>query len=205
MSIQNLPGDSPPVVPALPLPVGPTEAGSADGREQRLLRSFVGSNVDFYLKKWGSPAVKPSERTTGFNWAALFFSGLWLAYRKMYKAVAIFLAVVLVETIAEEVLFVGILGHAETPAALGRFVGIAFGIICGACGNLWYLRHANAAVADVLAQGLDEPAAAAALSKRGGTSLLASLGFLLLLMVGLTVVYVGSELLFHPADGLTTP
>ena len=136
-------------------------------------------------------------RSTGFNWVAFLLSGLWLPYRKMYMVATIFWAVILVEAIAEETLFVGILGKAETPAGLGRVVGLVASIICGAYGNRWYLSHARKVISDVRAQGLKEHAFAEMLSKRGGTSLGSSLGFFLLFMVIMFAAFIVLDLLLY--------
>ena len=182
---------------------GYTQSVPTESAEEQHLREFVGSKADYYLEKWSPLALEHSGRSTGFNWAAFLLSGLWLAYRKMYQVAMIFFAIILVETIAEEILFVGILGKSETPAALGRVVGLVAAIICGTYGNRWYLSHARKVVSDVRAQGIEEHAAAEMLSKRGGTSLGSSLGFFLLYMVIIVAVFIVLELLLYPAVGLT--
>jgi hypothetical protein len=108
-------------------------------------------------------------------------SGLWLLYRKMYVLATIYFAIILVGPIAVGVLFAG---KAETIAALGQVVGGVGCLICGRNGNRWYLSHARKVVSDVRAQGLEEHAAVEMLSKRGGTSQVLAVFFLLF-----TVIY----------------
>ena len=67
-------------------------------------------------------------------------------------------SIILVESIVEEVLFVGVLG-AKTAAGLGQVVGFLAAIVCGAYGNRWYLSHARKVISNIRAQGLEEHAA----------------------------------------------
>ncbi|MGI9465959.1 MAG: DUF2628 domain-containing protein [Rubripirellula sp.] len=175
---------------------GLTQSLPTESTEEQHLRAFVGSKAEYYLQKW-SPSVEHSGHRTGFNWAAFLLSGLWLPYRKMYRVATIFYAIIIAESIAEEALFVGILGQAETPAVLGRVVGLVAAAVCGTYGNRWYLSHARKVISDVHAQGLEEHAAVEMLSKRGGTSLGSSLGFSLLFMVIVFAVLIVLELLLY--------
>ncbi len=130
------------------------------------IRAIVGSKADYYLKKW-RPVLEGKSHGAGFNWAAFFFSGLWLPYRKMYIATLIFFGVILFETILEENFFMGFLGMPEASAALGSLVGLVVAIICGIYGNRWYLSHARKVISHVRSQGLQEDAYLKALSRRG--------------------------------------
>jgi hypothetical protein len=114
----------------------------------------------------------------------------------MYLLTTIFFGIILLESTVEEVVFVGILGKPDTPAALDRLVGLAVAIICGAFGNRWYLSHTRKAVAEVRSQGLPEDAYLQALSRRGGTNIAASLGFLLLFLVTVVLILFLLDLLF---------
>jgi hypothetical protein len=171
------------------------------------VRAFVGRNADYYLRTWW-PALKTyqggydqetgadimsAQPKTGFNGAALLFSGLWLPYRKMYVPTLVLFGVVLFESLLEEILFVGILGKSEVPFGLNRLVGLIVAIVCGAFGNRWYLSHMRKAIADVRSRGLAEEEQLRELSKRGGTSLLASLGFFALYVVAIIVLVIALE------------
>jgi hypothetical protein len=190
----------PPLNPFAPpaLPLVDSEPVPAQSLEEQQLRAFVGSRADYYLQKW-APLQTARGHRTGFNWAAFFLSGLWLPYRKMYKVATVFFAIILVESVAEEVLFVGILGKAETPAGLSNAVGLLVSIICGAYGNRWYLLHATKVISDIRAQGLDQEAMLEALSRRGGTSLGASLGLFFLFMVVMFAVFFVLEVVLYQA------
>jgi hypothetical protein len=144
--------------------------------------AFVGPKADYYLERWRF-AVDSPEVATGFNWAAFFLSGLWLPYRKMYRIAGIFFGVILLESVLEEVVWVGIFGKPEAPAAFGRLFGLATSIVCGWLANEWYLSSARKAISEVRSQGLSEEAHLEALAKRGGTNLAASLGFLVIFLL----------------------
>ena len=161
------------------------------------LRAFVGSKADYYLRHWATGRAGAGQGS-GFNWAAFFLSGLWLPYRKMYLVTAIFYGAILIESVIEELLFVGLLGRPEAPAAIGHLVGFAAAGICGVCGNRWYLSHARSAIAEVRARLSPTQDIFGTLSRRGGTNLLASLGFFLLFLAITSAVFIGLELLLHP-------
>jgi hypothetical protein len=165
------------------------------------VRAFVGPKSDYYLKKWhlALEGMGNAGNATGFNWAALFLSGLWLPYRKMYRATLIFFGVILLETLFEEIVYVGFLGRPEAPGTLGRFVGFVAGLVCGGFGNAWYLAHAQKTIGKMQSQGLPEDAYFKALTKHGGTNIAASLGFLLLFILAAGVVVVLSELFLKRA------
>ena len=191
---QRLPSENPYAAPASTLVDSRSEP--IKSAEEQHLRTFVGSKADYYLEKWNL-LLDPARPGAGFNAAAFFLSGLWLAYRKMYRVAAVFYAAVLVEAVAEEVVFVGILGRAEAPRVSGAVVGLVAAIICGTYGNRWYLSHARRAISVVRTQGLEGDAIVETLSKRGGTSLGSSLGFLLLYMIVMFAVFVVLALFFH--------
>lgn len=141
------------------------------GLREDELRTAIGPRADSYLKKW-----QATERG-GFNWAAFFLSGLWLPYRKMYRLATIVLAAVIVESMAEDLIFLGWMRLQDTPPAVGRAVGAAVAGICGVYGNRWYLAHVRRLI-DAEPVRSDDPAGRlASLARKGGTSVLAAIGF----------------------------
>ncbi len=183
---------------ATPLSSSVESAGvSSEDSEVEELIAFAGSKADYYLKKW-TPLLQGSGRGAGFNGAAFFLSGLWIAYRKMYKVTAIFFGIILLTTLAEEVLFVGILGKEETPARLDRLIGLAAAVICGVYGNRWYLGHARKVISEVRAEGMHRDAFFDRIAKRGGTSFGSAFGMFFLFLVTTVVAVVILEFLFHP-------
>jgi hypothetical protein len=156
---------------------------------------FVGRNADKYLSKW-QETLEDNTKSPRFNWAAFFFSGFWLAYRKMYKATFILFGIILVESILEEIIFVGILGHQDTPAILTRIISIIVSAICGVLGNKWYLSHTLKAISTIKSQGLSETEYSQALTKTGGTNLLAAFGITILFIAVLFCIYMLLDIVF---------
>jgi hypothetical protein len=156
--------------------------------------AFVGAKADYYLQKWRPvlDGTGNAGNATGFNWAAFLLSGLWLPYRKMYRATAIFFGVILLETLLEDIVYIGILGKPEAPGFWGRVVSLIAAMVCGGFGNAWYLSHTQEAVTKVRGQGLADDIYLQTLAKRGGTSIVASIcfsiGFLLVTVVAITLL-----------------
>ena len=169
---------------------------SPEDWEARQLEAFVGAKAYYYLAKW-APVRRGWGGSAGFNWAAFLLSGLWLPYRKMYKVTFIFFGIIILESILEDVLFLGILGQAETPLALDNAIGLLAAAICGAFGNRWYLSHARRVVSQVSATGLQGDALLYTLAQRGGTSLLASVGMFVLFIVAISLIYVPLEMFLY--------
>src|SRR5262249_1702527 len=161
-------------------------------------KAFVGSKAGYYLAKWRA-ALKGTGSVTAFNWAACLLSGVWLPYRKMYLLTVVFMGIILLESLLEEVVFVGIMRKPEAPAALGRLVGRVAAILCGAFGNRWYLSHTRKAITEVRLQGLPEDLHLQALAKRGGTNIVAALGFFVLFVAVAVTMEVLLDALF-PSD-----
>ncbi|MGR8929630.1 MAG: DUF2628 domain-containing protein [Gammaproteobacteria bacterium] len=168
-----------------------------DNPEEQDLRTFVGPRADDYLK-YCKIAAPNHYQSSDFNWAALIVPGLWLPYRKMYKITVIFYAVILAELVAEELLFVAVLGMPESPAVLDAIVAIVTASVCGLYGNRWYRSHARKVIAAVRRQALGEPEFSEVLKQRGGVSVVGSLvSFLLFLVVDFAVLLI-LEIALHP-------
>ena len=149
-----------------PVPKALTQA-VAD--EEADLRAVVGPNADFYLASWRQAAAG-RDGGFGFNRAAFFLSYFWLGYRRMYwPAVGLF-AIMLAESLLEELVFCVLLGFERPPIILGLIVGFTLAVVCGACANRWYLAHVRQVISDVRRGNPDEPVDRAALRARGGTS-----------------------------------
>jgi hypothetical protein len=174
------------------------------------LRAFVGPNSDYYLNKWwpglkghgagydqvAAAGLMLAQPKTGFNWAAFFLTGLWLPYRKMYVPALILFGVILVKSLFAKVYFVGILGQPGAPYLLSWLVGLIAGIVCGSLGNRWYLSRARKVIAEVRSRGLPEVEHLREVSRRGGTSVLAALGFFAVFVVALLGLIIAVKALF---------
>ncbi len=156
-----------------------SDMSEASASEFDELRCFVGNNANYYLRKWSS-VLKNQGGTCGFNWAGFFLTVFWLAYRKMYLTTFLLFAIMTVESIGEELLFVWYLGYEETPNAVVLGIGLLIGATVGFFGNAWYLAHARKAILEVRSRGLDEAMTRQTLSNRGGTHLLNAFGLFLL-------------------------
>jgi hypothetical protein len=112
----------------------------------------------------------------------------------MYRATAIFFGVIFAESIIEQVLFVGILGEAEVPTVIDRVGNLVVSAICGAYGNAWYLSHTKKQITRLRSQGLPKDEYLDRLSRRGGTSLVASVGSFILFVAAIIAVFAGLEM-----------
>src|SRR5262249_468232 len=135
------------------------------------VRGFVGLNSDYYLSRW-KPLLEGHD-WSGFNWAACLISGLWLPYRKLYGAAALYYGVALFLAVLME--------EAVSSGGNSGFlvVRLAAKLICGVFANQWYFRHAARTVAAARADGLADDELAHVLAKRGGTSVAAPIMFFL--------------------------
>lgn len=139
------------------------------------LATVVGSKAKYYLPRW-KQNPSSNQRGFGFNFGAFFFCGMWMAYRKMYRMALIFYGIILLITVAELILFVGIMGQAESPQGMDLIIGLGAGIICGSLGNSWYLKHARRIIAEVSEHLPAGDARLEVLRQRGGTNIGAALG-----------------------------
>ena len=138
------------------------------------LRAFVGHKADYYLSAWRAivnenKGIRRME--IDLNWAAFFFTGGWLLYRKMYRLTALYFAVLLGVIIFEAALSVSV------PNIVW---GLTIGMICGSYGNRWYFHHALRVVGQVRSSESVEENRLRVLTKRGGPSVAVLVLFILL-------------------------
>lgn len=152
--------------------------------------TFVQSNVSFYLPRWTKALTKRGSlegvlgkaplfirtKMSGWNWGAFLVPPLWLAYRKMWGYTAF--AVVL---ILGAVIFDALTGN-QVSGAVG-----AVGFTLGLYGNTLYLRHVRDRVREIQSLSPDLAVQKQMLANAGGTSWIAALG-VLALVVGVRVV-----------------
>jgi hypothetical protein len=144
--------------------VQPSEAPSSRQpvEDERELRAFVGDEADYYLAAWFKGG------RASFNWAAFLFSAPWLFYRKMYRVAALFLAI----------------GIALTFVLPELVVTFGLALLCGFYGNWLYYRRARGVVRKVRATEPLEENRVKLLARRGGTSPIAVLVLLLVVVLG---------------------
>lgn len=146
------------------------------------LRAFVGPRADYFLRKW-APRLQDPSGDVGMNWAALFLGTFWTAYRKMYRVTFIFIGVMILLAIAQQIVFVSLLGGEAVPPGVGAIVNVMSAIVCGLCGNSWYLTHTKRAISAARAGGFQDDHLLYELSRRGGTSWLAVFAMMGLIFV----------------------
>ena len=158
--------------------------GAADPAiDESEARAVFGPRADYYLRKW-----RETNRG-GFNWAGFFFSGVWLAYRKMYGPAAILFTCVVVEAIVEEIVFVHSMGLPEVPKAIDRAVSLAVALICGRFGNKWYFDRVYRLVGRARAQMADQVERVRWLESRGGTTFIGAALFFGAFLAAIVVSY----------------
>jgi heme exporter protein D len=144
-----------------PAPAAAPPAPDAPPADEELLTAAIGPRSAYYLQRWR--AVDAAGARTSWNWAACFASVLWLAYRKMWLAMALFVAANLA---------LGVIGSASVILAKVTLIGsILLSFVTGYFGNLWYRAQVSRLIAGTA--GLDRAAALAQLKAKGGVSRLA--------------------------------
>jgi tetratricopeptide (TPR) repeat protein len=144
--------------------------------EEELI-AYVGPGWEHYLDAW-KPAITGVGKIGSFNIGGFFFSVLWLCYRKMYQYAILFFGIIFCTTIAS-VLFQELSGKA-VPRLLNSGMGIVFAIIIGAFGDRWYFTKAKRSISQVQSKGVSQEESLRLIAKRGGKSIWAALGCLIL-------------------------
>jgi hypothetical protein len=134
---------------------------------EELLRLFVGTNYEYYARKWRKAEQRKSKRS--WNWAAWFFTLGWMAYRRMYRYCWIFIGIILVEQVFE--LAFGV------PATVSNAVNLGIAGTYGWCGNSWYKRHCEKKLKEIAPSGMAVEAARIEVVREGGTNIGAAIGF----------------------------
>lgn len=154
------------------------------------LRSFVGPRASYYLHKWTPRLQDPDASDVSLNWAAFFLGVFWMAYRKLYRTMFLFLGAIIGLSIAQQFVFVNLLGQRAVPGIVNLGINVITALVCGLCGNSWYLAHARRMIDNVRLQGLKDDALRFALARQGGTSFLSAFGMLILLaLVGFLLAF----------------
>ncbi len=164
--------------PMRPITLSLGEAAYGIEVAEKELRAFVGTNAQSYVGDWMA-VLEGRKSRPAFNGAAFLFAGLWLPYRKLYRAAAVFLAILLVVNLLEAVGEMTTQSSPGLPAVislLGWGVAIVGWFICGFFANQWYLSRAIRVINDVRSRHLDEDEHLEQIAQRGGTSIGSALG-----------------------------
>lgn len=125
------------------------------------LRASVGPNADVYIRY----LQKVRERRHAlhqFVWTALILPLVWLAYRRFYLGVGIFLLSAIAIGFLPEII--------PFFARFERHLGIALAVAVAATGKVFVVKRAAKHAAQADAAGLTGDARHAFLAERGGTS-----------------------------------
>lgn len=161
---------------------GPAIAPAEMRSSETALRHFIGKNADYYLAKWSRMDEKNSK--ISFNWAAFIFGFSWVAYRKMYTYAALFIVIVGLETFLEYIL--------DFSENASRAITVVIACYFGFFGNYIYKLHAETKTNEIVGQRLWNEARIE-LSRQGGTSFVAAIGFVLALVVVILFVAAVAE------------
>ncbi|UQZ84563.1 hypothetical protein SK3146_03818 [Paenibacillus konkukensis] len=135
--------------------------------EEQELCTFVGSNADFYLKKW-------KYKDKGWNWAAFFCVYFWLAYRKMYlNLMIVFLAHILAILLYLTIITSSV---GETSALLRLILPFVVSLVSlfifpffmGFYGNRMYYNHATRKIEHIKSKILNEAEREKRIRRQGG-------------------------------------
>ena len=148
--------------------------------EMALYAAVVGRNFALYRRRWRLDQGVPRASGT-WHWPAFLFGLPWMMYRRMYRVAMLWIAVLVVSSVAEALL--------DVPQAFSSISSLALGVTAGVFANHWYLRHCQRQIAQARAlKGNDPVALQQELARRGDVSwlgLVLSLVAVLALLVGL--------------------
>ena len=153
---------------------------------KELYENYFQENADYYINQM----KKFNQRgRCSFSIPAFFLGFFWMAYRKMYLHVLIITGIVIVEGFIEEALYEYGFISIETYEAIDLVSRIAWGIAIGFLSNRLYIMKSQKAVNRIMKEHSDKEYRIQALTKKGGTSLVAPVlllvGIVLLIMLSL--------------------
>lgn len=141
-------------------------------RRDEDLRRFVGSNSDYFLRKWQK--YRNGGSIFGWNWPALFLGAGWLGYRKMYTEAWLIIGAALVcSLLGAFSLGVDSPGLAAV-SVLGFLVVL---VLVPLLGNYWYFKHASSELAAIRESSGGETDIALGFARKGGVSVGAGFAF----------------------------
>ena len=116
---------------------------------------FIADNADTYFRKFRKFSInEPNKFKVTWNWAAFFFTYIWLAYRKVYVWAWV---VFMIET---------------AIVATASFSLLIFRIVLGIIGNYLYFRHTRRNIIELKAtqKFSDQQELSTALRTKGGVN-----------------------------------
>ena len=117
------------------------------------IETFVGENHKYFLKVFQKFDLSNSKES--WNWASAFFTGYWLAYRKMYKIQFLYYAVLILMRV--------MLGR-----AMSSILELIIFVPSGVYGNYLYKKHVEKHIQKT--KNMDHSTKQSYLIDKGGTS-----------------------------------
>lgn len=161
--------------------VGPEDP--IDGIKARHWAIFLGRSPMYYLMQFFR--MSETKHRVTFSFAAFFFGPAYLLYRKMWKEgilTAILSAVFYLPGLLDFVayynpdFFGGMpLGWLPVASTIGEIASWALRIVLALFAVSWYEKHAKSRIEDVCSQCPEGPERTEALSRSGGTNVLAAI------------------------------
>lgn len=145
--------------------------------------AFVGRKSDYYKPIWISFASANSSKVR-FNFAAAFFSAVWLLYRKLYLAFSILIIVVIADSAISVYLEESGVVSRAVIAAWDRLSPFVYGGVVGAWANYWYFSKFEKLNRVAMDHSPDPEIQNAFLKKKGGINL-AGPGIVFLISIAL--------------------
>ena len=128
---------------------------------------YIGQGSDYYVPKWYN--FKSGKSVASFNIAAFFLGVLWMLFRKMYLAAAIWLMAAIAIGFLEEFL-IEQNGWYENQNAIETISNIIISIVMGFFGNYFYYLSAERKIQKIKGTAFGDVAFENELKRQGGVS-----------------------------------
>jgi hypothetical protein len=176
---------------------------------QNLYQAMIGENrCDYYLEKFQQFDLKGTGLNPSWNWSALWFSGLWLLYRKIYLGFFAYCAGI------SGVVFLVVFSRLDSAigADIILLLPVVLHLFCALYGNAIYHQSVKKKIAAAELKFKDQDQLIKALHSQGGVSrgsvwafllsvifaiFLIILGIVLVSLVGYTLIFTGIAWFFN--------
>lgn len=125
----------------------------------------VGEKSKYYIPRWLE--MKSGKGKISFNVAAFFLGVLWMLYRKMYVASAIYFGIIIFASLFEVFVIEELYG--EIPS-IDRVTNWTAAAIMGFYGNYFYLKNTEKKISTIRNSHYSNDLYEEQLIKQGGTS-----------------------------------
>lgn len=126
--------------------------------------AFVGPKWETYYRKRFTRV--PPDDDPGFNLWACLLQTIWLAYRGMWLPAV---ATVVLGQLQGFLQYTFVRHDSPLDKLMSLCANVAWLVVLGTQGNVWYLRHARRKIAVAKAEGIAHTEFLAELARRGGT------------------------------------